>query len=328
MSLKISSPSRPASQALTITSTSLRRIALCSRLSCFFDAGVAGLVPELVGEDRQILVPPRLVLGVVGLRVDLLDEVADGEADDVGVRLVEAVGHLLRAQRLRHVGGDAWLLADDEGLCHCLLTLARKPSRAAVMPPRHSADNRATLPPRIQLSAVPDKEPDQRPHLETVAGAGEPVSASALLDYTSAGTSLVAAYRTHGHLAARLDPLGTLAPDDPALHPEYHGLTEEAMRAIPARALRVYVDGETLWDVLPHLREIYCGTVAYEIEHLSSHEQRRWLREAIESRRFWVPTQVEEKRRLLIRLLRVEGFESTCAARSSARRRSRSRVST
>jgi 2-oxoglutarate dehydrogenase E1 component len=61
--------------------------------------------------------------------------------------------------------------------------------------------------------------------------------------------------------------------------------------------------------VLPHLREIYCGTVAYEIEHLSSHEQRRWLREAIESRRFWVPTQVEEKRRLLIRLLRVEGLE-------------------
>jgi 2-oxoglutarate dehydrogenase E1 component len=159
------------------------------------------------------------------------------------------------------------------------------------------------------VSAVPDKEPDQRPHLETVAGAGEPVSASALLDYTSAGTSLVAAYRTHGHLAARLDPLGTVAPDDPALHPEYHGLTEEAMRAIPARALRVYVDGETLWDVLPHLREIYCGTVAYEIEHLSSHEQRRWLREAIESRRFWVPTQVEEKRRLLIRLLRVEGLE-------------------
>ena len=142
-----------------------------------------------------------------------------------------------------------------------------------------------------------------------MAGAGEPVSASALLDYTSAGTSLVAAYRTHGHLAARLDPLGTLAPDDPALHPEYHGLTEEAMRSIPARALRVYVDGETLWDVLPHLREIYCGTVAYEIEHLSSHEQRRWLREAIESRRFWVPTKVEEKRRLLIRLLRVEGLE-------------------
>jgi multifunctional 2-oxoglutarate metabolism enzyme len=159
------------------------------------------------------------------------------------------------------------------------------------------------------VSAAPDKEPPQRPHLETVPGVGDPAAASALLDYTSAGTSLVAAYRTHGHLAATLDPLGTPPADDPALHPEYHGLTEEAMRAIPARALRVYVEGDTLWDALPHLREIYCGTVAYEIEHLSSHEQRRWLRDAIESRRFWVPTQLEEKRRLLIRLLRVESLE-------------------
>jgi hypothetical protein len=35
ISLKMSSPSRPASQALTTTSTSLRRIALCSAESCF-----------------------------------------------------------------------------------------------------------------------------------------------------------------------------------------------------------------------------------------------------------------------------------------------------
>jgi 2-oxoglutarate dehydrogenase E1 component len=157
------------------------------------------------------------------------------------------------------------------------------------------------------VSAVPDKGLSQRPRLETIQGVSS--AASALLDYTSAGTSLVAAYRTHGHLAARLDPLGTPPPDDPALHPEYHGLTHEAMTVIPARALRVYVEGDSLADVLPHLREIYCGTIAYEIEHLSSHEQRRWLREAIESRRYWVETAPEEKRRLLIRLLRVEGLE-------------------
>jgi 2-oxoglutarate dehydrogenase E1 component len=158
------------------------------------------------------------------------------------------------------------------------------------------------------VSAVPDKEPSVRPHLEPLDGGSDP-TASALLDYTSAGTSLVAAYRTHGHLAARLDPLGTSPPDDPALHPAYHGLTLDAMAMIPARALRVYVEGDTLAEALPHLQDIYCGTVAYEIEHLSSHEQRRWLREAIESRRYWVPTLDDEKPGLLIRLLRVEGFE-------------------
>ncbi len=157
------------------------------------------------------------------------------------------------------------------------------------------------------MSAVPDQEPPQ--HVPRLGTAEADPATSALLDYTSAGTSLVAAFRSHGHLAAKIDPLGTPPPDDPALHPEYHGLTADVMRQIPARALRVYAEGATLHDVLPHLREVYCGTVAYEIEHLSSHEQRRWLREAIESRRFWVPTSIEERRRGLVRLLRVEGLE-------------------
>jgi 2-oxoglutarate dehydrogenase E1 component len=159
------------------------------------------------------------------------------------------------------------------------------------------------------MSALPEKEYPPKPTRLAGVPLHEDPAASVLLDYTSAGTSLVAAFRTHGHLAAALDPLGTRPAGDPALEPEYHGLTDEALQMVPARALRVYVPGETLADALPHLREIYCGTVAYEIEHLSSHEQRRWLREAIESRRFWVPTRVEEKKRLLIRLLRIEMLE-------------------
>ncbi len=55
------------------------------------------------------------------------------------------------------------------------------------------------------------------------------------------------------------------------------------MAKIPARILRMYVPGETLADALPHLRETYCGPIAYEIEHIASHRQRLWLREAIES---------------------------------------------
>jgi hypothetical protein len=80
-------------------------------------AGVARLVPERRRKDRQILESPRLELRVVGLGVDLLDEVTDGERDDVGVRLVVLTG-LLRAECLRDIGGDARLLADDETLTH------------------------------------------------------------------------------------------------------------------------------------------------------------------------------------------------------------------
>jgi 2-oxoglutarate dehydrogenase E1 component len=75
-----------------------------------------------------------------------------------------------------------------------------------------------------------------------------------------------------------LDPLGSEPEGDPALDPNTVGLTPEIMARIPAKILRMYVRGATLADALPHLRETYCGTIAYEIEHISSHRQRVWLR--------------------------------------------------
>src|ERR687884_632958 len=118
-----------------------------------------------------------------------------------------------------------------------------------------------------------------------------PPTDTAFLRAVAAATELVHAYRTHGHLAARLDPLGSEPVGDPALEPERLGpkLTAELQARIPARPLRVHIEGETLADVLPKLRETYSGTSAYEIEHISDHEQRVWLREAIESGRYRAP---------------------------------------
>ena len=72
----------------------------------------------------------------------------------------------------------------------------------------------------------------------------------------------------------------------------------------------MHVEGETLADVLPRLREVYCGTIAYEIEHISDHAERTWLRRAIESGRYRQPPAPEERRALLERLAQVEAFET------------------
>ena len=57
--------------------------------------------------------------------------------------------------------------------------------------------------------------------------------------------------------------------------------------------------GETLLEALPRLREVYTGSIAYEIEHISDHAERVWLRRAIESGRFRKPLPAEERKRLL-----------------------------
>ncbi|CAA9538080.1 MAG: 2-oxoglutarate dehydrogenase E1 component, partial [uncultured Solirubrobacteraceae bacterium] len=131
----------------------------------------------------------------------------------------------------------------------------------------------------------------------------------ALLQAVQAAVSLVKAHRTHGHLAAKLDPLGSEPEGDPALDPEPLGLTPELMAKIPAKILRIGVPGATLADALPHLRETYCGTIAYEIEHISSHRQRTWLRQKVESGEFRKPLTNEEQRELLRRLTMVDSLE-------------------
>ncbi len=130
-----------------------------------------------------------------------------------------------------------------------------------------------------------------------------------LMQAVQAATSLLKAHRTHGHLAARLDPLGWEPEGDPALNPEPLGLTPELMAKIPARILRMHVPGATLADALPHLRETYCGPIAYEIEHITSHAQRLWLREKIESGEFRKPLTSDEQKALLKRLTEVDALE-------------------
>ncbi len=143
-----------------------------------------------------------------------------------------------------------------------------------------------------------------------VSPAAEPLADEALLQAVQAATSVVKAHRMHGHLAADLDPLGGKPVGDPALDPETVNLTPELMARIPSSVLRVAVPGETFAEALPHLRETYTGTIAYEIEHISDHEQRVWLRQAIESGAYRMEAEPETKRILLQRLSQVEALES------------------
>ncbi|HWH19460.1 MAG TPA: 2-oxo acid dehydrogenase subunit E2, partial [Solirubrobacterales bacterium] len=150
--------------------------------------------------------------------------------------------------------------------------------------------------------------------LTTAAPAGESSGVPGevdeeLLQAVQAATSLLKAYRTQGHLAARLDPLGSEPKGDPGLEPENLNLTPELMARIPASILRIGVPGETLLEALPRMRTAYCGTIGYQFEHIASHQQRIWMREMIETGAHRQPLSEVEKERLLHRLIDVFQFE-------------------
>ncbi len=164
--------------------------------------------------------------------------------------------------------------------------------------------------PRAEGPPTPAPVTAAEPVPAAATPAAAPVADAALLQAVQAATSLVKAQRMHGHLAARLDPLGSEPVGDPALEPATVGLNDELMRRIPASVLRVAVPGETFADALPKLRDTYTGTIAYEIEHISDHEQRVWLRKNIESGTYRQQLEPDERRRLLQRLSEVEALEN------------------
>lgn len=143
------------------------------------------------------------------------------------------------------------------------------------------------------------------PPASAIAGAPSPE----LLQAVQAATSLLKAFRTHGHLAADLDPLGSGPKGDPALDPETVALTPELMSQIPASILRIGVPGETLLEALPRMRAAYTGTIGYQFEHISSHQQRVWMREMIETGAHRKPFSTEEQKSMLNRLIEVFEFE-------------------
>jgi 2-oxoglutarate dehydrogenase E1 component len=201
--------------------------------------------------------------------------------------------------------GDSELVASHPGLLRLLETLERANGGNGHPAPAPPAPPAAAVAPVV----APAGEAAHAP-VPAEPAAPAPIDEE-LLGGVAAAMALVKAHRMHGHLSARLDPLGSEPLGDPALDETrlIPPLTPELQARIPAQLLRVHVPGETLLEALPNLRAVYCGTIAYEIEHLSDHAERVWLRQAIESSRYRQPLSREERIRLLTALARAEGFE-------------------
>jgi 2-oxoglutarate dehydrogenase E1 component len=131
---------------------------------------------------------------------------------------------------------------------------------------------------------------------------------ASLLRKAAGAAMLVGAIQRHGHLAVQIDPLGSPPPGAPELKPEFHGLTASDLEQLPGSALGGDDTG-TAADVVQRMRELYCGAIAYEFEHIGDETEREWFRGMIDSGKATAPLTADEKKILLQRLTEVDGLE-------------------
>src|SRR5688572_9204138 len=141
----------------------------------------------------------------------------------------------------------------------------------------------------------------------------EPATARAGLPVLKAvgAVNLAQSIRRYGHLAAQLDPLGDPPPGDPSLMPETHGVTADDLRGLPASLVwSALADHATnALEVVEAFRRVYCSNTGYDFSHVFVPEERRWLRQAVETGRFHAPADPIDQEAILERLTQVESFE-------------------
>jgi 2-oxoglutarate dehydrogenase E1 component len=123
---------------------------------------------------------------------------------------------------------------------------------------------------------------------------------------------LVNAYRSRGHFAANLDPLGLLETARIVeLDPATWGFTEQDLDRVIEPTGVHGMPKATLREVLDHLRKIYAGSAGLEFMHISSPAKRSWLAERSETcLAKKLPTDV--RTRMLALLINAEQFERFC----------------
>ncbi len=122
---------------------------------------------------------------------------------------------------------------------------------------------------------------------------------------------LLTAYRSRGHLAAELDPLGlTEKMPAPDLGLAFHGLTDADLDT-EFDTGNYAGDGQRLKlrELLTRLQRTYASTIGAEFMYISNHEQRNWIYSRLERKAGKSSLDKAGKQRVLDGLNSAEGLE-------------------
>ncbi|MGN6741239.1 2-oxoglutarate dehydrogenase E1 component [Dyella sp.] len=159
-------------------------------------------------------------------------------------------------------------------------------------------------------AAIARIEAAQKQRRGAVAGAAAPTD-DAHARKQAGVLRLLTAYRSRGHLAADLDPLGLAQKmDAPDLGLAFHGLSDADLDT--EFDCGTYAGGGQrmkLRELLARLKKIYTGTIGAEFMYISDHAQRNWIYSRLEQANGNPGLAADEKRHVLDVLTATEGLE-------------------
>lgn len=121
--------------------------------------------------------------------------------------------------------------------------------------------------------------------------------------------NLLFTYRSLGHQVATLDPLELAKPEETPLDLHHFKLDESDLDTHFDSGKLAGGGERTLREIIDILQQTYCQNIGVEYMHMQNFEQRRWLRDRMESCRNVGSFSDRKKRRILNRVLAAEMFE-------------------
>ena len=121
---------------------------------------------------------------------------------------------------------------------------------------------------------------------------------------------LIRAYRTRGHLIAKLDPLELSARrEHPELKPKTYGFTKSDYDRQIFLGGALGLEFGTVGQALDILKRIYCQHIGTEYMHISDPEQRLWVQQRLEDPDCEIRFTPQGKKAILKKLIEAEIFE-------------------
>jgi 2-oxoglutarate dehydrogenase E1 component len=144
----------------------------------------------------------------------------------------------------------------------------------------------------------------------TLSGSSAPTLSNEQLKKEREVVHFIRAYRSRGHMVAKIDPLYNTRKGNANLHLDYFNLSESDLDTVFEAAVEVLGRPGTLREVRDSLHKIYGGKIGFEYFYIRDRAIKSWLRRKIETDYLNYNPEVSKKIRILEKLNQAVAFEN------------------